>query len=222
VVGASATCHGSNAKLTYPSANTEEEPVHAFRGYIAEGVIKPCDSEQLRLNLVHNTYTKKANNQNQPDVLEQPMKLKLLILIVLLSTSLIACTQNPNRDVGIATGAVVGGVLGNQIGKGSGRNWATGLGMIAGAIIGGNIGARMDRQDQLNSQRALETYEDNRASSWTNPNSGNSYTVTPTNTYETANGPCREYTTEAVVGGKPETIYGRACRQSDGSWQASN
>ncbi len=94
--------------------------------------------------------------------------------------------------------------------------------MIAGAVIGGNIGARMDQQDRMYSQQALESSADNAPKSWTNPNSGNSYTVTPTNTYETASGPCREYTTEAIIGGKPETVYGKACRQADGSWQSAN
>ncbi len=149
------------------------------------------------------------------------MKLKLITLLIV-SAFLFACTQNPNRDAGVATGAIVGGILGNQVGKGSGRAWATGLGMLAGAYIGGNIGSSMDRQDRLNSQRALEKYSDNRASSWENPNTGNSYTVTPTSTYQTARGPCREYTTNAVIDGKSETVYGKACRQSDGSWQAVN
>lgn len=149
------------------------------------------------------------------------MKLKILTLLMA-TTFLFACTENPNRDVGIATGAVIGGVVGHQIGKGHGRDWATGLGMIAGAIIGGNIGARMDEQDRMRSQRTLESYADNRPNSWTNPNTGNSYTVTPTNTYETASGPCREYTSQAVIDGKPETVYGKACRQPDGSWQAAN
>ena len=30
---------------------------------------------------------------------------------------------------------------------------------------------------------------------------------------------CREYTTEAVVGGRTKQVYGTACRQPDGSWQ---
>ncbi len=149
------------------------------------------------------------------------MKLKLLTLMIV-STFLLACTQNPNRDAGVATGAIVGGILGNQVGKGSGRAWATGLGMLAGAYIGGNIGSSMDRQDRVNSQRALEKYSDNRSSSWENPNTGNSYTVTPTSTYQTASGPCREYTTNAMIDGRSETVYGKACRKSDGSWQAVN
>ncbi len=173
--------------------------------------------------MVHNTGTgcTVAESTKQASV-EQIMKLKLIALTVILSFFISACTENPNRDAGVATGAIVGGILGNQIGHGHGRAWATGIGMLAGAYIGGNIGASMDRQDRLNSQRALESYPDNKASSWTNPNTGNSYTVTPTDTYETASGPCREYTTKAMIGGKPETIYGKACRQADGSWQSVN
>ncbi len=149
------------------------------------------------------------------------MKLRLLTLMVV-STFLLACTQNPNRDAGVATGTIVGGILGNQVGKGSGRAWATGLGMLAGAYIGGNIGSSMDKQDRIHSQRALEKQSDNRPSSWKNPNTGNSYTVTPTGTYQTASGPCREYTTDAMIDGRSETVYGKACRKSDGSWQAVN
>jgi surface antigen len=46
--------------------------------------------------------------------------------------------------------------------------------------------------------------------------------MTPTNTYETAQGPCREYSMEALIGGKQEQVYGTACRQSDGSWKMQN
>ncbi len=147
-----------------------------------------------------------------------------LIIIAIFSLSLLAGCQSssPKRDTGVVTGAVVGGLLGSQIGHGRGRTAATILGALAGAYIGGSIGASMDEQDRYRANQALETYPDNRTSSWQNPNTGNSYTVTPTSTYETASGPCREYTTEAIIGGKPETIYGKACRQSDGSWQAVN
>ena len=44
--------------------------------------------------------------------------------------------RQANSPVGIATGAVVGGLLGNQIGKGNGRTLAT----VAGAVGGGYIG----------------------------------------------------------------------------------
>ena len=44
--------------------------------------------------------------------------------------------RQANSPIGIATGAVVGGLLGNQIGKGNGRTLAT----VAGAVGGGYIG----------------------------------------------------------------------------------
>ncbi|KPK40991.1 MAG: hypothetical protein AMJ69_00270 [Gammaproteobacteria bacterium SG8_47] len=57
---------------------------------------------------------------------------------------------------------------------------------------------------------------------WRNPDTGNGYTVTPTKTYETAAGPCREYTIDAIIGGSTEKIYGTAGRQADGSWKVQN
>ena len=44
--------------------------------------------------------------------------------------------RQANSPVGIATGAVVGGLLGNQVGKGNGRTLAT----VAGAVGGGYLG----------------------------------------------------------------------------------
>jgi len=55
-------------------------------------------------------------------------------------------TSDPNRVAGTATGAIVGGLLGNQIGSGSGRKIAT----IGGAVAGGAVG----RQVQGNRQEA--------------------------------------------------------------------
>lgn len=50
-------------------------------------------------------------------------------------------TTSGNADVGIGTvgGAVVGGLLGNQVGGGSGRAAATAAGVVGGAIVGNQI-----------------------------------------------------------------------------------
>ncbi|MFN0186739.1 MAG: beta/gamma crystallin-related protein [Aquabacterium sp.] len=48
-------------------------------------------------------------------------------------------------------GAVIGGVLGHQVGGGSGRDLATGVGVVAGAAIGGNSG-RGDSGPQTTTQ----------------------------------------------------------------------
>ncbi|HQU15272.1 MAG: RT0821/Lpp0805 family surface protein [Gammaproteobacteria bacterium] len=58
--------------------------------------------------------------------------------------------------------------------------------------------------------------------SWRIPDTGGRYTVTPTKTYETRNGRCREYTMDARTGGRPAQVYGRACRQRDGSSKIVN
>lgn len=47
-----------------------------------------------------------------------------------------------NSPVGIATGAVVGGLLGSQVGGGNGRTLAT----VAGAVGGGYLGNKMGQQ----------------------------------------------------------------------------
>ena len=139
-----------------------------------------------------------------------------------LSVFLGGCTQVTNQDVGTLTGGVVGGLLGSQFGGGSGKVVAAGAGALLGAYLGGRIGQYMDRQDRMEMQRALETAPTGKAVSWKNPDTGNKYSVKPTRTYYHNQQPCREYVTHAMIGGKSEQIYGKACRQADGSWKVVN
>ena len=144
---------------------------------------------------------------------------KLIIVTLSASMLLTGCADMNNEGVGTISGGVVGGLLGSQFGSGSGKVAAAAGGALLGAFLGGRIGKYMDRQDQLEVQRALETAPTGRAIVWTNPDSGNRYTVIPTRTYYHQEQPCREYTTRAMIGGKSEQIYGKACRQADGSWR---
>jgi surface antigen len=116
---------------------------------------------------------------------------------------------------------VLGGLLGAQVGHGEGRTLATIVGTLAGAAIGGAVGRSMDQTDRLKTAHSLESVRTGVPSTWRNPDTGNQYTVTPTRTYETAQGPCREYTVDAMVAGKPDKVYGTACRQADGSWRTA-
>lgn len=124
-----------------------------------------------------------------------------------------------NGDVGTVTGGVVGGLLGSQFGGNSGKVAAAAGGALLGAFIGGKIGQYMDRQDRMEMQHALETAPTGRVVTWRNPDNGNQFTVKPTRTYYNSQQPCREYTTHAIIGGKTQEIYGKACRQADGSWR---
>lgn len=55
-----------------------------------------------------------------------------------------APAQQPNY-VGIGTGAVIGGLIGNQVGGGNGKKLATVAGVIGGGIIGNEIANRNGR-----------------------------------------------------------------------------
>lgn len=143
-----------------------------------------------------------------------------MFALTLLSLLLSACqTPQTQEQSGTIVGGVLGGLVGSQVGSGSGRTVATVVGTLVGAAIGGNVGRSMDATDRLRAARALETLPTGSSSRWTNPDSGTVYTVTPTRTVATNEGPCREYTTSAVIGGRTEKVYGRACRQNDGSWR---
>ncbi len=146
-----------------------------------------------------------------------------LVIATFLSGSLFltGCTAT-NQDVGTISGAVVGGLIGSQFGGNSGKVLATAAGTMVGAYLGGNIGRYMDKVDRMEMQRALETAPTGRVVAWKNPETGNAYTVKPTRTYYNNQQPCRECITHAVIGGKTQQIYGKACRQADGSWRVAN
>lgn len=147
------------------------------------------------------------------------LRIGAAIAVALLAAS--GCTTPPTREeTGTVLGGIVGGILGHQVGHGSGRAAATLAGAVVGALVGGAIGRSMDDSDRLRTMEVLEHTPTGTASRWRNPDTGHVYTVVPKRTYEQASGPCREYTMDAVVGGRREQVYGTACRQPDGSWKA--
>lgn len=131
-------------------------------------------------------------------------------------------TDGPREQAGTIIGGVLGGVLGSQVGGGHGQTAAIIAGALAGAAIGGAVGQSMDDNDRRRVAETLEGVRTGVPAAWRNPDTGVQYSVTPTRTYDTASGPCREFTTEAIIGGRRETVYGTACRQPDGSWRVMN
>jgi surface antigen len=145
------------------------------------------------------------------------------LLIVVCSVSLIGCADMNNQDVGTVTGAVAGGLLGSTVGGGSGRLVAIAAGTLAGAFIGGKIGKSMDDGDRARMNTALNNNNVGQPAYWHNANTGAAYQVVPTkNVSIDGNQYCREYRTTADIGGRKQQVYGTACRQPDGSWQAVN
>lgn len=128
----------------------------------------------------------------------------------------------PNEETGIVIGAVLGGLIGREVPGNRGRTSAIILGTLIGAQIGGSIGRSMDDTDRLKLAHSLETVRTGVPTTWTNPDTVHQYAVTPIRTYTSGSRPCREYSIEAIIGGRTEQVYGTACRQADGSWKTIN
>lgn len=132
----------------------------------------------------------------------------------------------PSRHYGnkAVTGGVVGAVLGGWTGsaivRGRGKIPAILVGGVLGAIIGGSIGDSMDKADHIHTHNALETAKSGQQVTWTNPDSGADYTITPTRTCQRENGQyCRDFKIWGWIDGYEEELHGTACRASDGTWR---
>jgi surface antigen len=151
-----------------------------------------------------------------------------IILLLAVSVTTSSCTQlsqgvqdNPKAVLGALGGAALGGGIAALAGGGTGAIVGATLG---GALLGGYVGNRLDARDkQMAAQAAQNAFESSHAGQttvWNNPDSGNSGSITPTRTYELANGTyCRQYQQTIQIGGEPQQSYGTACRQPDGTWK---
>jgi surface antigen len=149
------------------------------------------------------------------------------VAAVFLAASLTACTQTgpggpgPREGVGTLTGAVAGGLIGSQIGGGSGRVVAGALGAVAGGLLGNAIGRSLDEQARQQAYaaeyRALEHGAPGAPVAWRHDDYYGTVTPGP---YSERSGyaRCREYAHTIYIDGRPETARGVACRQSDGTW----
>ena len=147
-------------------------------------------------------------------------RLAIVIPAVLSALVLSGCTELRSRDGGALVGGALGGLVGSTVGSGDGRVAAAVAGALVGAYLGSSVGESMDELDELKASRTLEATPTGQSVAWTNPDSGSKYSVTPTKTfYESSGAPCREFTTDAWIEGKRESVVGTACRQSDGTWK---
>ena len=154
-----------------------------------------------------------------------------VVPIILLAFAVSSCAsmqqtykENPKAMLGGLLGAGAGAGIAAAAGASPGVIIASAVG---GALVGGLIGKQLDNRDkQMAADAAARAFEQNRtgqASVWNNSESGNSGSVTPTKTYQLANGQyCREYHQKITVGGQTETSYGTACRQADGTWKVQS
>ena len=157
------------------------------------------------------------------------MTITRIAVVFAAALSLAACVsdQGDKQTLGTLIGAGLGGLAGSQVGSGTGQLVAIGAGVLLGGLLGNEVGKSLDKADQVyaerNAQQTLETAPTGTTATWVNPDSGNSGSITPTATYQSAGGEyCREYQQTVTVGGEQQSAYGTACRQPDGSWKLVN
>ena len=126
--------------------------------------------------------------------------------------------MGPRQEVGIVSGALLGGTAGHLIGRGDGASILAGA--LLGGIIGGVIGADLDEQDRQRAVhaefRALDT---GRPTAWQGDRRDVRGEVIPGPSFSEGRQFCREYTHTIYIGGRPQEGFGTACRQPDGSWR---
>ncbi len=127
------------------------------------------------------------------------------------------------QTVGGVTGAALGGLLGSQFGSGSGQLAATAAGAVIGGLLGSEVGRSLDDVDRMRAEQAqyqAASAPIGETIVWSNPDSGNSGTITPTRDGVAAGGQyCREFQQTVTIGGRTQQTFGTACRESDGTWR---
>lgn len=146
--------------------------------------------------------------------------------LVATALALSACSWNEKRTetLGGVVGGIMGGLLGSKLGGGTGRDITMVLGATLGAMWGQDIAKGMSEADKVYSQRTtedtLEYGKPGETVTWSNPDSGNSGTVTPQEVYANDQGEdCRQFETTVHVEGEERTANGTACKTADGEWQ---
>ena len=148
---------------------------------------------------------------------------KLFALLMMMGLAGCQTFSGPKEGIGTLTGAVAGGIIGNQVGGGDGKVIATATGAVIGALAGGAIGAMMDDNDRrkaLEAQaEALEFHRSGSAVSWNNPDTGHRGFIVPKEAHMNNGRVCRAYTETIFIDERPEVAHGQACRDLDGTWK---
>jgi surface antigen len=122
-------------------------------------------------------------------------------------------------DAGQILGGVAGAAAGSQVGEGSGQTIAMIAGALIGSMVGERIGARMEDDDLQQAGFALENNRTGETAAWENPDTGNEFSVTPTETYDRDGRPCREFDFRVETERGSDVQERTACRSSDGTWE---
>lgn len=147
--------------------------------------------------------------------------MRTAIAFALTITLLAGCTANRAQN-----GALLGTLAGATVGALTFKNKASGaaIGGGAGLLVGYLVGNEMDKMDSYDQSRVVDTLEttpSGHQTQWVNPDTRTYYEAVPEPARRYDNGRVeRDVTLKArMADGTTQTVYARAYRQSDGSWQ---
>jgi surface antigen len=124
------------------------------------------------------------------------------------------------KAAGTVLGAIAGGIIGNQFGRGGGKAVTTIGGVVLGGVAGNAIASDMPCDDR---RYAFRVYTDGfvgpigRRYEWRNPNGDYGYFI-PTREYRDGGYTCRDFDESAYRRGRWHERQGSACRREDGNW----
>jgi len=142
--------------------------------------------------------------------------MKKLVIISLLFCFLVAgfgCATNKAQQ-----GATVGGLAGATIGALTFKDKLLGaaVGAGVGVMMGYIVGNEWDKSDEKKIQQTLEKGKSGETSTWTNPDTGDSYSATPDHPYMAENKVYRDVVIKDAKDG--HTVMAKAWRDDQGVW----
>ncbi|WP_319541646.1 glycine zipper domain-containing protein [uncultured Pseudodesulfovibrio sp.] len=141
-----------------------------------------------------------------------------LTLILALMTGCTTTTAQNAATLGTLAGATLGALTFKN--KVSGAAIGAGTGLLVGYIVGNEM-EKYDAYDERQITNTLETMPSGQASQWTNPDTRMHHQAIPQPARRYDDGRIeRDVTLRArMPSGEMETVYAKAYRQPDGTWQ---
>jgi len=147
--------------------------------------------------------------------------MRILIALLLTTVILAGCQTTKAQNaamLGTLTGATIGALTFNN--KNSGAAIGGGAGLLVGYLIGNEM-EKMDGYDHQQITNTLEHAPSGHTREWVNPDTRRHYEVTPEPARKRHDGRVvRDVTMRMqMADGSYQTVYAKAYRQPDGSWQ---
>lgn len=139
-------------------------------------------------------------------------KLLIATVVICFLAAGLGCANKAQQ--GATTGALAGAAIGALTfnNKLLGAAVGAGVGMMVGYIIGNE----WDKHDEQQVQQTLESGKSGQTTNWTNPDTGVSYSATPSQAYQEDNRVYRDVTIRDEKSG--EVVNAQAWRDEQGVW----